>query len=430
VSGDGGARADAGTLALRGIAREISLSWIILLLLPIGLLAVVEGTAGGVRHGFRSSFLIQLLLVGSMWLNRMPSTRLVMLLPRTRRQSETTLWAVAFALPLAYYALVFGSRALLSGWHGHAIWPSLLLLLDAASLQGILVLSWSLRPDSAGRSGWPGWTSRSATQASAMLALGGFAVCLSPVFGPAHAAPFGVALALAAGTGACLLVWLRRDVLLKRHAVMADFTQGASARGWWAYAAVLRPWIGLTLSGSIGVPVLMLTARHSLAHITPVLLTAPLLFSFVMPMAVLRSLRVIRMLPVSAGFIAILLIAAVAIGPAATCLLLMGAVQAIPALHAPALSGIGWVAPALSVSLLLLPLALRFERLWLVGACIAPAIAGFSLSQLLFPQGDMPRLPVAGDLGWCLAVLVLSFLWLRWEIGAARGIGLRTATPA
>lgn len=81
----------------------------------------------------------------------------------------------------------------------------------------------------------------------------------------------------------------------------------------------------------------------------------------------------------------------------------------------------------LSVGLLLLPLALRFERLWLVGAVTTLAIAGFLLSAVLFPQGTLPRLPLADDLGGCLGALAGSFLWLRWEIGAARGIGLRTA---
>ena len=419
-------------LALRGIAAEGSASWLAILAIFLGVISVLEITNGGRRHGVQPAVFVQVLIFGSMWLNRLPSTRLLLILPQTRRQSEMTAWLTSFALPVCYYATVFGCAALWCGWHGHRILPALLMMLDGVALQGMLVLAWSFRPDSTGRIGWPGWTNRSATRLSTTLGFAAVVLCFSPGFLPGRDARGAALVAVAAGLPAALLVWLRRDTLLKRCAAATEdaTTASVSVRGWLIFLSVFLPSIGLTLTGSVGVPLLMLTVTQGFSQVSPILFAAPLLFSCVIPLAVLQGLRALRMLPVSSASMAIVLIAAMAVGPAATCLVLTSAWAAAPAMREAALTSISWAMPTMAATLPFLPMALRFERLWLMAASNVLVITVFSLGLIFYTHGTLPRLSFAGDLGAYLAVLTGSFLWLRWEIAMARGNQLRAGASA
>ena len=432
MSADRVMRAGSPTLAFRGIVAESAASWLTVLAIFVGVISVLENAVVRRLHGVQPAVFVQVLMLGSMWLNKMPSTRLLMVLPQTRRQNEMTVWITSFVMPVVYYATVFGCTALWSVWHGLTIWPALLMMLDGTALQGILVLAWSFRPDGAGRIGWQGWTHRGATRLSIVLVLTCLALCFSPGILPARQAPGAAMLAAAAGLPAALLVWMRRDTLLKRYtaATRDASTARVSARGWWVVLSVFLPSIGLTLTGSIALPMLMLTATQGLSQVSPVLFAAPLLFSCVIPFAVLRGLRVLRMLPVSAACMAAVLIAAMAVGPAATCLVLAGAWAAAPAVREAALTSLSWALPTMAVALPFLPMALRFERPWLMAACNFLVMTAFSPGLIFLTHGVLPRLLFAGGVGAYGAVLTGSFLWLRREIGASRGIQLRMGANA
>lgn len=427
MSGAGVMRAGGAGLAIRGVAREAARSWTFVMAIVMGATASVENANFGGRHPFGSGFFVQVLVFGSFWLRRMPSSRMLLTLPLTRRQIENTCWVISFAIPVLYYALVFGGAGVWSGWHGRRAWPTALMILDGVALQGLLVLAWSFGVDSAGRIGWPGWTRRSAMWLGIPLGAGGVLLCLSPGILPKHDAPASLAVALAAGLPAALLVSLRRDMLLKLYAATANDDEAlpGTARGWSAYGKVLLPTFWLTLACAMLVPGLMVALGRDVVRISPVVVVAPQLLAFALPIGVMRGLRVVRLLPVSPAKVSALLMAGMAWVPCATCLILAGAFGTASALHMTASIYVSWIMPAGALNLLALPIALRFERLWLMGALAAAQIAGFAMFLVFATHGALPRMPLAVDLGACLGLTGLCFVWLRHEIFAARGIRLR-----
>jgi hypothetical protein len=414
-------RAGGAAHATRNIAAEVLRSWIVVLAVPMGAITVFEITQLGWQACFRMGLVIQVLVFGSFVVNRLPSNRLLMTLPQTRQQAEATIWAIGFAMPVLFVAVVLGSAAAWFGWHGRRIWPALPMTLDGAGLQGIFVIAWSFWPDASGRIGWPGWTRRTATCLSGALCVAGMALVVMAEFLPRHDASGALALAMAAGLPAALFVCVRRDILLKRHMAPAKgaATAPGRAHGWLAFMPVLLPWILINVAGAVLVPAALILSKKGLAGLHPIMMMAPFMVSYTAPMFLMRGLRVIRLLPISATTVAIVLMAAVAIGPCATCLYLAAAAGGT------ALTYASWIMPAAVLSLFFMPIALRFELLWLIAVLNVVLVVSFPLGPGGFSHGALPRLPLAGDLVACVAAAAVCFYWLRWEIAGARGIQLR-----
>jgi hypothetical protein len=301
------------------------------------------------------------------------------------------------------------------------------MLLECAGLQGIVLLAWSFTPDTAGRIGWPGYTRRAARLLNAAIAIAGITLFLGTRLLPREYLPGALALAFMAGFPAALLVCLRRDILLKLHAATATGAAGApvTARGWKAYLLVLLPMILLTLAGAMLLPALLVFADKDLYTISPVLLGEPFLPSFLIPATLLRGLRTMRLLPVSASAIAGLLIAAMAAGPGTACLFLAIVGGMAPAVYAASATFVTWILPATALGLPSLPFAVRFGRLWMVGAFYGVMMGAYTAGLVFFTHGTFaqPPLPLGTDLLACAALAAASFVWLRREVSAARGFG-------
>jgi hypothetical protein len=420
---------------LRGMAMEGLRAWYTPLFLAcawIPVQTVLDGSAGG--RGLRKTFL-QVFIFVAFWTLRQAPSRFFLGLPMTARQLGAVVWMLVLPAPLAILAVIIAATGLAGLWHGtanmHLLGIRLLGMLAAVALaQSLLAFGVTTMPDAARRVGWRVLPGRAGTWVQFAVPGLAYMIGIGPMFGR-YDWPLPVSLgmfALCAAVG--WILWRHREVLAMRTVLLtaAGEDDPAGARGWMALWAPFAKLLPLLIFLQIG---LALPLLSNVSHPFPALgavmtLTGTVVASAMLPVFLLPGIRMLRLVAIAPSDLGVCLLGLALVSPAiAACILVVGAGLSGPQAAGPIPAVLSWMLPVSAIVTIGLPLALRSERLWVMGAVTTVPIALFGFTAAVLQSAELVRLDWAASIGIALVAVAGTFTWLRHEIIRGRGLRLR-----